>query len=74
MCPVCGYELGTIGQYDICPCCGTEFRLHDESATHAELRTVWMAGGCQWWSKSDPIPAMWNPYGQINRLIEAGMA
>ncbi|MHB1952148.1 MAG: hypothetical protein ACYCOU_00245 [Sulfobacillus sp.] len=72
MCPVCGYMLGAIGQYDICPCCGTEFDVSDLSASHAELRTAWMAGGCQWWGKHEPIPRMWNPYEQLNRLIESG--
>jgi hypothetical protein len=72
MCPVCGYDLPSIGQYDICPCCGIEFGLHD--ATIHALRNAWIAGGCQWWSKSDPVPQNWNPYAQLNGLIAAGMA
>ena len=76
MCPVCGYELGTIGLYDICPCCGTEFRLNDASASIENLRAAWICKGCYWWSASVAVPVMWNPYEQLRKVrrLECGVA
>jgi predicted amidophosphoribosyltransferase len=40
MCPVCGYGMEDPPQdYNICPCCGTEFGLHDAERTHDQLRS-----------------------------------
>jgi hypothetical protein len=56
--------------YNICPCCGTEFGYHDAGRTYEELRSVWLHSGANWWSPCDLPPRGWNAYQQ---LITAGM-
>jgi hypothetical protein len=78
-CPVCGYRrlfnepwLDDNPSDEICPCCGTHFgsddaRGVDEASrriVHAELRTRWVASGCEWWS-SEPPPPGWDPQQQL---------
>lgn len=57
-CPVCDFDLlvDPPQDYNICPCCGTEFELDDQMYTHAELRARWIAGGRKWWSRARPDP------------------
>jgi len=75
LCPVCGYGMQEPPEnYNICPSCGTEFGVHDVNASIQELRTVWLQGGCNWWSCSDPKPVNWNPYQQLAHLAEAAFA
>lgn len=54
--------------YNICPCCGTEFGNDDEQRTTAELRSYWVSTGAKWFYKD--APAMWNPWFQ---LVMAGV-
>ena len=70
-CPVCGYEMEAPPKdYRICPSCGTEFGVHDVNASIAELRDAWMSTGPKWWSKTDAVPANWDPFTQ---MAEAGI-
>jgi hypothetical protein len=70
-CPVCGYGMNQPPyDYNICPCCGTEFELNDTSSTLADLRTLWLKSGLRWWSTLDSPPDNWDPYTQISRLLE----
>ncbi len=56
--------------YHICPSCGTEFGYDDAGRTHADLRATWLRGGAQWWSPVDPTPFGWDPYMQVNNVVE----
>ena len=72
LCPVCGYGMHEPpANYNICPCCGTEFGIHDVNASIQELRAVWAHRGCKWWSHSEPEPPNWNPYQQLAHLEAA---
>ncbi len=72
LCPVCGYEMEEPPKdYNICPSCGTEFGHHDVNSSISELRAAWIKGGLCWWSKTDPQPQNWNPYGQLAALASA---
>src|SRR3990172_11483496 len=68
-CPVCGFdELShPLQQFDICPCCGTEFGYDDSVLTHEELRIRWIRAGADWWSETTEPPANWNPIAQLIR-------
>lgn len=70
-CPVCFYGKmsDAPANYNICPCCGTEFGADDELFTHAELRETWMSEGSKWFLYQQP--PFWNPWKQ---LAEAGIA
>jgi|SRR4051812_22097390 hypothetical protein len=70
MCPVCGFpNMAEAPQdYEICPCCGTEFGLDDFEHTHEELRKAWMGRGAPWFSKHTARPAGWNA---LDQLVEA---
>jgi hypothetical protein len=65
-CPVCGYDKlkGLPEDFNICPCCGTEFGYDDHTVSHAELRQRWIDEGRQWWSSYTKPPADWNPEKQ----------
>ncbi len=69
-CPVCGFaELSDPPEnFNICPCCGTEFDLDDAFTTHAELRLKWIRNGARWWSQVESPPENWNPQVQLNLL------
>jgi hypothetical protein len=64
-CPVCFYgEMpGPPKDYNICPCCGTEFENDDDFKTHAELRLEWITAGCRWFFRQPP--PFWNPQTQL---------
>lgn len=70
-CPVCGYSMDDPAlNYNVCPCCGTEFGYHTVGRTYDEIRREWLRAGAQWWSPVDQRPEGWNPYLQ---LIQAGL-
>ena len=64
-CPVCSYYpmADPPRDWNICPCCGTEFGNDDYDRTHAELRAAWEAKGRPWFSRarggSDTHTAAW---------------
>jgi len=62
LCPVCGYDnLPFIPHdYNICPCCGTEFGSDDLDFSHDELRQRWLLAGAPWFSGWTHPPANWN--------------
>ena len=72
-CPVCGFagltepHVDPTGSptYSICPSCGTHFGADDIEKTHAELRTDWVSGGCEWWSQNEPAPEGWDARKQL---------
>lgn len=83
LCPVCGYELGSVpwnegyASHEICRSCGIEFGYDDGSmrdATPDERRFVyerwrerWVRSGMPWFS-SVSRPEGWNPREQMGRL------
>lgn len=68
-CPVCLFDDMPYPprDYDICPCCGTEFGNDDAEYSHDELRAAWIANGAQWFFEQPPDG--WSPWSQ---LIEGG--
>ncbi len=66
-CPVCYYNQmpDRPELYNICPCCGTEFDLDDDDASHEELRERWIASGCPWFSRYTLPPGLWEPTQQL---------
>lgn len=69
-CPVCFYAKmpDPPVDYNICPCCGTEFENHDELHNPTQLRNKWISRGAKWFFRSPP--PTWNPWTQ---LAEAGV-
>jgi hypothetical protein len=49
--------------YNICPCCGTEFGYDDESKSFAQLRHEWIVGGMRWFFRQPP--PFWDPQLQL---------
>lgn len=70
LCPVCGYPALEFPpkDYNICPCCSTEFDYHDVGFTHAELRQMWIERGAPWWDEDTPVPPFWNPVEQLRNI------
>ncbi len=81
-CPVCGFpqlsdepwNSNNSPSDEICPSCGTHFGYDDagpglgaRAELHRELRSIWIANGCKWWS-SRPAPPDWNPQVQLEQL------
>jgi hypothetical protein len=68
-CPVCMFPQLPYppNNYDICPCCGTEFGNEDVYLTHQQLRERWIAAGAHWFFENPP--EHWNPWLQ---LLKAG--
>jgi hypothetical protein len=64
-CPVCAFKdlEAPPRNYEICPCCGTEFGNDDEARTHAQLRTLWIHNGARWFFREPP--PNWNPWYQL---------
>jgi hypothetical protein len=64
-CPICAYPDMPYppADYNICPCCGTEFGNDDALLSHNELRDQWLAGGAAWFFGNPPVG--WNPYWQL---------
>src|SRR5208282_4794579 len=65
MCPVCFYKELPYppNNYNICPCCGTEFGDDDADLTHEELQRVWIDGGLRWFYGNPP--QNWNGWNQL---------
>lgn len=71
-CPICGYNRleHPARDFNICPCCYTEFGYEDHITSPAELRAEWIRNGMRWeGSNVIPAPADWSP---IQQLIQAG--
>lgn len=68
-CPVCFFDKMPYpaNDYNICPCCGTEFGNDDVDYTLEELRESWIENDCPWFYEEPPEG--WNPYLQ---LVNAG--
>src|SRR5579862_3894938 len=64
-CPVCAYPDMPYPpvNYNICPCCGTEFGNDDAFATVDDLRDQWVAHGANWFFGAPPLG--WNPWLQL---------
>jgi len=64
-CPVCYYTRmpDPPQDYNICPCCGTEFGSDDENASWEDLRLQWIGRGAPWFF--DQPPAFWNGFVQL---------
>jgi hypothetical protein len=70
-CPVCGFkELEEPPEdFNICPCCGTEFGYHDVGHSDRELRNAWLKKGGMWSDVEDnhyPTRANWNAWSQLD--------
>jgi len=69
LCLVCGYEMEDGPRdFNICPCCGTEYGLHDVNSTIADLRDLWIRGGLKWRSTVVCQPERWTPALQLAAL------
>jgi hypothetical protein len=70
ICPVCGFGMEDPPRdYNICPCCGTEFGNHDVNSSIAAIRSEWLRAGAKWWSTVDEPPHGWDPYRQIGNAL-----
>ena len=69
-CPVCFYNQldEPAAEYNICPCCGTEFENDDQERSHDQLRADWIAGGAKWFFKIPP--PFWSPRNQLEAGLE----
>ncbi len=65
-CPVCFYDKmpDAASDYNICPCCGTEFGVDDELMNHAQLRQYWISTGAKWFFNEPPLT--WNAWFQLS--------
>ena len=73
-CPVCGFGMDEPpSDFNICSSCGTEFGLHDENVSFAQLRAEWLRNGAQWWSRFLQPPQQWDPFMQVSALLEGGL-
>lgn len=68
LCPVCYFNQmpDPPEDYNICPCCGTEFGLDDEFKHHMQLRQEWIEGGMKWFFREPP--PFWNPASQLTNI------
>src|SRR5689334_8332051 len=55
--------------YNICPCCGTEFGFDDAYTSIGELRGQWIREGMKWWSPVEHAPTGWDPLVQLMRGV-----
>jgi len=67
ICPVCGFEKmdGPPADFNICPCCGTEFGYDDFEKSYQDLSYRWIASGCPWFSPLEGPPPAWNAKRQL---------
>ena len=63
-CPVCFYSELTepSSDWNICPCCATEFENDDSNTSHAELRQRWLVAGAPWFSRAEQPSTDWQQY------------
>lgn len=69
-CPVCGYEKleHPPQDFNICPCCYTEFGYEDHIVSPVELRKEWIRNGMRWEGANVmSVPLGWNPVEQLAR-------
>lgn len=68
-CPVCNFAglPDPPANYEICPCCGTEFGNDDAQFSHRALRDLWLIRGAHWFFGNPP--PNWSAYRQ---LLDAG--
>jgi hypothetical protein len=71
-CPVCYFEKmpDPPADFNICPCCGTEFGIDDELFSFTELRGQWVAEGADWFYMSSPEG--WDPWRQLQGVLVLG--
>jgi hypothetical protein len=64
-CPVCMFAALPYApsDYNICPCCSTEFGNDDADFSHVQLRDMWIATGAAWFFGRPP--EHWNPWMQL---------
>lgn len=64
-CPVCMFAAMpyAASDYNICPCCSTEFGSDDSAFSHRQLREMWIANGANWFFGN--APEHWNPWLQL---------
>jgi hypothetical protein len=64
-CPVCAYPDMPYppADYNICPCCGTEFGNDDAFLSVDQIRAQWLGNGAAWFFGNPPLG--WNPYLQL---------
>ena len=74
ICPVCLYANLPYppNDYNICPCCGTEFGNDDAFQTHEELRWQWIDSGARWRSRLVLPPAGWDAVRQLSEAVIDG--
>lgn len=69
-CLVCAYDQmpHPPRDYNICPCCGSEYGVDDVFESHAELRDEWLRAGGPWFSRISPYnqPPNWNAWNQLD--------
>lgn len=70
ICPVCGYDQLSEApdDYNICPCCWTEFGVSDIEHSFRELQAEWIQSGFRWHSRVVTQPANWDPIKQLERV------
>ena len=67
-CPVCFYDRMQYPpeNYNICPCCGTEFGNDDVEYGYSELRYNWVINGAGWFFGQPP--AGWSAAAQLAKV------
>lgn len=75
-CRVCGLDQGfspwgendNVPSYFICPCCGAEFGLHDETYDQIkEYREQWLTNGAKWFDEKHR-PEGWDRDSQLKGI------
>jgi hypothetical protein len=74
LCPVCCFDKmpDPPQDYNICPCCGTEFGYDDEFKSFAQLRQEWITGGMRWFFHNPP--PFWSGSLQLARITTSCIA
>jgi len=69
-CKVCAYAEMPYApaDYNICPCCGTEYCVDDSVSSYLELRNNWLRNGGFWFGRRVPFlePPHWNAWDQLD--------
>ena len=78
ICPICGYDKIEIppyddkgrGSFDICPCCGFHYAVHDDDMgyTFESYREEWIKNGSAWLMESEK-PNNWLLEKQLKNLV-----
>lgn len=65
------YDEDGGGSFEICPCCGFQYGLHDyneigdKEITYINWRAKWIKNGCKWHDKSMKPPVNWSAKEQL---------